>query len=86
MKYKLALKCKCGSIYHVDQNLSANPFWLDFQLCPHCGVDKESFSPIKMEWVETGLDDDTLQGIYELYFDRRVYLVSDTPATPTYAT
>ena len=30
-------------------------------------------------WVESGFDDDAFRGIYELYFDRRVFLVSDKP-------
>jgi len=35
----------------------------------------------EVTWVETGLDDAALRGIYELYFDRRLYLASDRPET-----
>jgi predicted exporter len=34
----------------------------------------------EVAWVESGFDDNALRGIYELYFDRRVFLVSDEPA------
>ena len=35
----------------------------------------------EVAWVESGFDDDALRGLYELYFDRRLFLVSDQPAT-----
>jgi predicted exporter len=35
----------------------------------------------EVAWVESGFDEDALRGIYELYFDRRVYLISEKPAT-----
>jgi len=34
----------------------------------------------EVAWVESGFDDDALRGLYELYFDRRLFLVSDQPA------
>jgi predicted exporter len=34
----------------------------------------------EVAWVESGFDDDALRGIYEIYFDRRVFLISDQPA------
>jgi predicted exporter len=34
----------------------------------------------EVAWVESGFDDDALRGLYELYFDRRVFLISDQPA------
>ncbi|MEE9254647.1 MAG: MMPL family transporter, partial [Pseudomonadales bacterium] len=33
----------------------------------------------EVEWVESGFDEDALRGIFELYFDRRSYLVSELP-------
>ena len=33
----------------------------------------------EVAWVESGFDEDALRGIYELYFDRRLYLVSEQP-------
>ncbi|MBW2542953.1 MAG: MMPL family transporter [Deltaproteobacteria bacterium] len=35
----------------------------------------------EVDWVESGLDENALRAIYELYFDHRVYLVSEQPAT-----
>ncbi len=35
----------------------------------------------EVAWVETGLDEAALRGIYDLYFERRLYLVSDRPDT-----
>jgi predicted exporter len=35
----------------------------------------------EVAWVESGFDEDALRGIYELYFDRRFYLISEQPAT-----
>ena len=35
----------------------------------------------EVAWVESGFDEDALRGIYELYFDRRVYLISEQPET-----
>jgi len=34
----------------------------------------------EVAWVESGFDDQAARGIYELYFDRRIYLVSDEPS------
>jgi predicted exporter len=34
----------------------------------------------EVAWVESGFDDAALRGLYELYFDRRVFLISDQPA------
>jgi predicted exporter len=34
----------------------------------------------EVAWVESGFDDDALRGIYELYFERRLFLISDQPA------
>jgi predicted exporter len=34
----------------------------------------------EVAWVEAGPDEEMLQGIYELYFPRRVYLASDSPS------
>jgi predicted exporter len=34
----------------------------------------------EVAWVESGFDDAALRGLYELYFDRRVFLISDRPA------
>jgi predicted exporter len=34
----------------------------------------------EVAWVESGFDDDALRGLYELYFDRRLYLISEKPA------
>ena len=33
----------------------------------------------EVAWVETGLDETALRGIYDLYFERRLYLASDRP-------
>ncbi len=33
----------------------------------------------EVAWVESGFDEDALRGIYELYFARRVYLISEKP-------
>jgi len=33
----------------------------------------------EIAWVETGLDEAALRGVYDLYFERRMYLVSDRP-------
>lgn len=35
----------------------------------------------EVEWVDSGIDEEAFRGIYELYFDRRVFLASDTPET-----
>ena len=35
----------------------------------------------EVAWVEHGLDDTALRGIYDLYFERRLYLVSNRPDT-----
>ncbi len=34
----------------------------------------------EVAWVESGFDDQALRGVYELYFDRRMYLISEDPA------
>ncbi len=34
----------------------------------------------EVAWVESSFDDDALRGVYELYFDRRLFLISDQPA------
>ncbi len=33
----------------------------------------------EVEWIEAGLHDDALRGFYDVYFDRAIYLTSDTP-------
>lgn len=33
----------------------------------------------EVAWVESGFDDQALRGVYELYFDRRMYLISEDP-------
>jgi predicted exporter len=35
----------------------------------------------EVAWVESALDEAALRGIYDLYFERRLYLVSDRPDT-----
>jgi predicted exporter len=35
----------------------------------------------EVAWIESGFDDDSLRAIYELYFDRRLFFVSDSPET-----
>ncbi len=35
----------------------------------------------EVAWAESGVDEGALLSLYELYFDRRVYLASDTPET-----
>jgi len=35
----------------------------------------------EVAWVETGFDEAALRGIYDLYFERRLYLTSDRPDT-----
>ena len=34
----------------------------------------------EVDWVEAGFDADAMSGLYELYFDRRVYLASASPS------
>jgi len=35
----------------------------------------------EVAWVESGFDEAALRGLYELYFDRRVFLIFDQPET-----
>ncbi len=35
----------------------------------------------EVTWVETGFDEEAMRSVYELYFDRRIYLASDAPDT-----
>lgn len=33
----------------------------------------------EVDWVESGFDQDSMRGIFDLYFDRRLYLISESP-------
>jgi len=33
----------------------------------------------EVDWVESGFDQDSMRGIFDLYFERRLYLVSESP-------
>lgn len=34
----------------------------------------------EVDWVENGFDEDSMRGIFDLYFDRRIYLASESPS------